>query len=99
MAARARTLKGVVKTIESLEKSVKEYEVHNNPDMVNFYKQKLRDVKYLKSLVEKDITEQVVEQPENNKHQMDRKFGQRANCLKCGRNLDWSQWDKECSGK
>jgi len=55
MAAKKRTLKGVVKTIESLERSCKEYYEVKNFDMVKFYQQKLRDVKYLKRLVEKDM--------------------------------------------
>jgi hypothetical protein len=35
-------------------------------------------------------------QPEKNKHTIAQGSYTRGNCAKCGKNLDWSQWHKEC---
>ena len=35
-------------------------------------------------------------QPEKNKHTIAQGSCMRGNCAKCGKNLDWSQWHKEC---
>jgi hypothetical protein len=55
MAAKKRTLKGIVKAIEGIERSIKMYASRNDSDMVEHYKKQLRDMKYLKTLVVRDI--------------------------------------------
>jgi hypothetical protein len=55
MAARVRTLKWVNKTIETINRGIKNYAATGNLDMEKVCQAQLRDAKYLKSLVEKDI--------------------------------------------